>query len=249
MKRPALALVTFCTLFAAPTSGADLKTISPVFGIFDSRPLAPATNGIYVGSRNGIAFVDNVPFASGVGAFDAAYSPSMFNAFHVGYRFASLSGPIGGRVELEGGLMNASVDQHTLNGSAIDTADSFGSVRSIFGFANAFADLNLGAAMQAPPDSYLNRLTPFVGAGFGMANVSLLRSGVSSTGVVMDGSSTKPVFQLSGGISMEVVEKTTFEIGYRFQQVMGLEFTAREGTTSKTDLTTNVVTFGLRRQF
>lgn len=173
----------------------------------------------------------------------------MFNAFHVGYRFASLARSVGGRVELEGGRFVASVDQHTLNGIAVDSADSFGSVQSYLGFVNAFADLNLGRSMNASPDSFLNRLTSFVGAGFGMANVSLLKSGVSSTGVVMDSSSTRPAFQLSGGIGIEVIEKTTLEIGYRFQRVMDLEFTVRDGATSKTELTTNAVTFGLRRQF
>jgi len=172
------------------------------------------------------------------------------------YSFGPVFAGLTPRVELEAGYGTASIDTHTINGVEIDSADSFGDVRTYQGYVNGYFDLDLGAMFgTAGP---LSAITPYLGGGVGFANVELKKQGVSATGVVMDDDDTAFAYHLDAGIgirldhlglSTSLFENTTFEVGYRYTDVSGVNLTARDGTESDTDYTSNMVTFGLRRQF
>lgn len=211
--------------------------------------------GFYIGTRQAISFADPTKFTSGAGAttFETRYDAGRQMGLIAGYSFAPMFGLVSPRVELEGSFGNPGVAKHSVRQGGVDISpgktDSFGELRSYTGLVNGFLNFNLGQVAAARGMPWLARLSPFVGAGIGVSQVTLRRQGISATGVLMDSSDTRMSWQVSGGLSYAIFDKTHFEIGYRHMRTPGLEFTARDGTKSKTDLVNNMVTVGIRRTF
>jgi opacity protein-like surface antigen len=249
MSRPLFgALLGTAALCAAPALAADLpRRTMPVAPIMT----APALSGFYIGTRNTIGIADDTRFNVGGGGVRVTnqYEFGFGNGLMAGYNVGPVLGGIGLRGEIEIGRSQFSIDTHTVNGTKITGADSFGDLRSVQGFANAFIDINLGRMMGAPAGSFMYAITPFVGGGIGFAQVELRKMGISATGVLMKDSDAKFAFNLSAGVGIEIFERTTLEIGYRYMGVPDLEFVARDGTKTKTELKANLFTIGMRRQF
>jgi opacity protein-like surface antigen len=228
------------TLTAVSAADLPLRTAPPAPPVFVQQ------GGFYFGNRNSVSVLDETSFNLGSGAIGIAteYDVGFSNALVLGYNFGSVLGPVGPRIELEAGRSQFSVDTHRVNGALIPGIDSFGETKAFTGFASAFVDFNLFSG-----DGWLSRVKPYVGAGVGFANVELRKHGVAATGVVMKDSDTGLAFHLSAGLGIEIFERTTLELGYRYTQADDLSFTARDGTKSKSEITSNAVTFGLRRQF
>jgi opacity protein-like surface antigen len=138
----------------------------------------------------------------------------------------------------------------------VPSIDSFGDLRSFGAFGSAYLDFNLGTLFG----SGLSAITPFIGGGIGFAQVELRKQGISAdgVGVVIDDEDSQVAYHLSAGVGISLsglgfgnalFDRTTLELGYRHLQVQDLEFTARDGTTSETDVTKNLFTVGVRRQF
>jgi hypothetical protein len=251
-------IVVLAAFVPATSFAADIGSAPP------ARVAAPASvhqpaGGIYFGMRSGLGQAEDTSLSSAAGgAFDTQYDWGSYSGGFVGYRFGPLFGsPISTRLELEAGVGNFSVDTHTRNGVTQDSIDSFGSLRTISGFANGYFDLDLGRAIGI--GGPLGAVRPFVGGGVGAANVTLKKQGVSATGTLIDSSYTLFAYHLSAGIGIDIsgigfVRNTMFnnsvlEIGYRRMEVPDLAFTARDGTSSSTSFAANMVTFGLRRNF
>jgi opacity protein-like surface antigen len=239
----------------APALAADLPARS---GAVAPPPVAQtpwATQGFYFGGRQMLGATGETRFetAGGGSRFDSRYEFGRYTGAAIGYSFGPMMGAFRPRVELEGSFGTLAVDRHKITTAGVtqtaDRTDSFGELRTTTGLVNAFADINLGALTGARPDSLLWRITPYLGAGIGASQVTLRRQGISGTGVVMDGSDTRMTWQVSAGIGYQIFERTTFDIGFRHQRTEGLQFTARDGTASKTELVNNLVTIGIRRQF
>jgi opacity protein-like surface antigen len=186
-------------------------------------------------------------------SFKSRYEFGRYTGAVLGYGFGPIFGYVSPRIELEGSFGNLSVDKHTVTSLGAQLggakADSFGDLRTRTGLVNGYLDTNLGQIIGARPDSLLWRIKPFAGAGVGASHVTLRRQGVSDTGVVMDGSDTRVTWQVSAGIGYQIFDRTTLDIGFKHQRTDGLSFTARDGTSSKTDLINNLVTVGVRRSF
>ena len=136
---------------------------------------------------------------------------------------------------------------HTLAALAAKTIEAAGASATLISLADFPLPMVTAAGFGNAP--WLARLSPYVGGGIGISQVTLRRQGISATGVVMDGSDTRLTWQLSAGVSYAIFDKTAFELGYRHMRTSGLEFEARDGTVSKTDLVNNMVTVGIRRSF
>lgn len=254
-----LALATAC---AGLGSAADLSGAPPPAALFDPALTPPSPAGFYFASRFGMTAPKDTQFAAAGGAlqFETSYDATSFKGAALGYRFAPVLGSgVSPRVEIEGGFGSFTVNAHKLNGVAVDTIDSFGSLNSITGFASGYFDLDFGQAFGAT--GLIAAVHPFIGAGLGAANVTLKKQGVSATGTVIDDSDTRFAYHFSAGIGIELarlgigrlgplpLNGSTIEIGYRRMQVPSLEFTARDGTTSTTDFSTDMLTVGFRRGF
>lgn len=252
--RLAIALVVNAALLPAlPARGADM----PVH----RAPPPPPTfvtlqqGGIYFGMRQGLSLTDKTKFSSAAGAtnFETTYDLGRQLGGIVGYSFGPVFGGISPRIELEGSYGNPGVGKHTVRQNGADISpgktDSFGEMRSYTGLVNGFLDFNLGQTGITANMPWLAKLTPFIGAGVGVSQVTLRRQGISATGVLMDGTDTRMTWHASAGISYAIFDKTNLEIGYRHMRTEGLEFEARDGTKSKTNLVNNMMTVAIRRTF
>jgi opacity protein-like surface antigen len=207
--------------------------------------------GFYLGTRNTFGTPDDTDFSIGGGGVNISnqYDFGFGNGIIVGYNFSNVLGGVGLRGELEFSRSQFSIDTHTVAGTQIDSGDSFGELRAYTGFANLFFDIDLASMSGAPSDGFLSKVKPFVGGGVGYSNVELRKMGVSAVGVVMDDDDSAFAYNISAGVGVEVFEKTTLELGYRYMSVADLEFNSNDGTASQTDYDANLFTVGLRRQF
>jgi opacity protein-like surface antigen len=217
---------------------------------------APTLSGFYIGGRQGLSVSDKTKFSSATGggtSFETTYELGRQMGLVGGYSFGPMFGIVSPRLEIEGSFANPEVRSHTTVQGGVNISqgktDSFGSLVSYTGLANAYLDLNLGRSGFGQGNSWMAKITPFIGAGIGASNVTLRKQGISATGVTMDSSATRLTWQISTGISYQIFEKTQLEIGYRHQRTEGLSFTSRDGTVSKTNLVNNMVTMGIRRSF
>jgi opacity protein-like surface antigen len=242
-------LILLSSVFAA-----DMPRRSPPPQIATGQPILDS-GGFYIGGRQMLGVTQDTRFKTDDGntSFKSRYEFGRYTGAVLGYSFGPMFGYVSPRIELEGSFGNLSVDRHTVTSLGAQLGDgktdSFGELRTRTGLVNGYLDTNLGRMIGATPDSLLWRIKPFVGAGVGASHVTLRRQGVSYTGVVMDGSDTRMTWQVSVGIGYQIFDRTTLDIGFRHQRTEGLSFTARDGTSSKTDLVNNLVTVGLRRSF
>ncbi|HEV2559244.1 MAG TPA: porin family protein [Microvirga sp.] len=253
LSRTGVALVATLIAAAAPASAADLPPRqAPAAPLLAPQPVG----GLYFMSRTGIGSVDDTSFALGGGSVGVRneYEAGTTSFVALGYSFGPVLGGLTPRVEVEGMYGTFSIDTHTVNGTQVPSIDSFGDLRSLGAFGSAYLDFNLGTLFG----SGLSAITPFVGGGIGFAQVELRKQGISATGVVIDDEDAQVAYHLSAGVGISLsglgfgnalFDRTTLELGYRHLQVQDLEFTARDGTTSETDVTKNLFTVGVRRQF
>lgn len=246
----------FAVLAALPAVAADVVEAAPEEVVVVQEP----TGGIYFVTRTGIAFVDDTSFELGDGAVTVEndYETGRFGFVGLGYSFTPFAGgAVTPRVEAEGFYGEASIDQHIVNDAEFDSEDSFGELKAYGAFASAYLDFNLGA-VSGDSSGFVAALTPFIGAGIGAAQVELSKQGVSPTGVVMNDEDSGLAYHVSAGVGVDfgtlgfggqLFEKSTLEIGYRYMEAPELEFEARDGTTSETDFTANMITVGFRKQF
>lgn len=208
---------------------ADLLPPAPVM---EPAPPIVAFGGWYLRGDVGVgadatspSFV-NTPNPLATGAYSAAayqaFNDSTISAstlfdFGVGYRFNSW---VRGDVTLEyrgGGNLHS---LYTLNDATTNTqfADFYSAnTSSIVGLVNAYADLGTW-----------HGVTPFLGAGIGMARNTL--SGMTDQGLVTingggtgpsggyfsDGSKTNFAWALMAGLDFDVTQNLRLELGYRY---------------------------------
>jgi opacity protein-like surface antigen len=241
-------------ILISAAKAADIAKPAARSQVFAPQPIANS-GGFYIGGRQGIGTTSNTRFATDDGdtMFKSQYGLGLRGGAVIGYSFGPVLGFVSPRIELEADYSSLSVKKHTVTQGGVNISpggtDSFGDVRSTTGLVNGFLDINMGQIAGARPDSMLWRIKPFVGGGIGMSQVKLSRQGITDTGVVMDGSSTKMTWHASAGIGYQVWDNVTVEVGYRHMRTEGLPFTARDGTSSKTDLVNNLLTIGVRRSF
>jgi len=240
--------------FASIAAAADL---TPVEQPMVAQPVDSGT-GFYVGSLSSATFMDDTDFdvAGGLFNVNTDYDVGYYSALRAGYNFGSM-GFVAPRIELEVGYGNASVDNHSVNGFGVDSIDSYGDARTIQGFVNGYLDIPLAAPGET---GFLSGITPYVGGGVGAINMKLKKQGIAGFATLMDDSDTRFAYHLDAGLGINLqaiglftntalFNGTTMDIGYRYTAADDFSFTAREGTTSKTDFSSNAITIGFRKQF
>lgn len=248
MKKIALAAL-FCSSLVSVASAADM--VPPM------QPPAVEDNGMgfYIGSLSSINFLKHTNFDVGGVNVNTKYDTGYYTAIRGGYNFGSY-GFVAPRVELELGYGSASVDEHRVTGlGGVGSIDSYGDANSIQGFVNGYLDIPLAPAGET---GILSVFTPYVGGGVGAINVKLRKQGVGGIGTLIDDDDTAFAYHLDAGVGINLqsvfsgsslFEKTSLDIGYRYTAADNLDFTARDGSRSSTDFTTNAITIGLRKQF
>ena len=237
------------TSLASVAAAADM--VAPM------QPPSAVDNGMgfYIGSLSSVNFLKHTDFdVAGVNV-NTKYDTGYYSAIRGGYNFGSY-GYVSPRVELEVGYGSASVDEHRISGiGGLGSINSYGDANTIQGFVNGYLDIPLAPAGDA---GFLSVFTPYVGGGVGAMNLKLRKQGVGVAGTLMNDNDTAFAYHLDAGVGINLqsvfsgsnlFEKTTLDVGYRYTAANNFDFTARDGTTSSTDFSTNAITIGLRKQF
>lgn len=136
------------------------------------------------------------------------------------------------RGEIELGYNKSDLDKLSAHG--LGEFDSGGDLKTLTGLVNGYYDLM--------PE---NKVSPFVTAGVGVARHKAELTSIA--GIVLDdidGSDTVLAYQLGAGANMDVSEKTTLVVGYRYQASRDAEF-----DDTKIDYAAHVVRAGVKFDF
>ncbi len=232
--------------FFTAAQAADLvapsdQPVSPV--------VLPSTSGFYVGSTSTINFLDDTGFDVLGLRVSTDYDVGFYSSLRAGYDFGA-AGWVSPRLELELGYGGASVDEHSVEGiGGAGSIDSFGDARTFQGYVNGYIDIPV-----------TNAIKPFVGGGVGFMNLELRKQGVAGVATLMDDSDAAFAYHLDAGVGIDIqglglftstslFQNTIFEVGYRYTAADDFDFTARDGSSSSTDFTSNSVTLGFRKKF
>lgn len=181
-----------------------------------------ADKGWYLQGNLGLDFPRDVKATNGESDLNNAYALGA----EVGYRFNSLV-----RTGLEVGYLTS--DFSDTNG-----VSSSGSNDTLLGMVNVYVDVPTGT-----------RLTPFVGAGVGLARTEFDNYSVGNSRTVND-SDTNYAYQLTGGVSYAVTKKLDVVAGYKYLKTGDVEMTSTTGGTFELDNTVHHLVFtGARYTF
>ncbi|MEM6710778.1 MAG: outer membrane beta-barrel protein [Pseudomonadota bacterium] len=198
--------------------------------------------GGYIGVRGGAVFAEETDvLLNTTTRIDNAYERALSGAAFIGFEIPDLYHGIGFRLELEFGQSRLDVETHTVGGTLIAEADSFGETISTFGFANAYVDLAIPGTSGA--------LRPFVGGGIGLARTVFDNHGVTGSLGVLHDANTSWAWQVMGGAGLDVTSQITLEAMVRHQAMMDIDLVSTTGQVSTTDLTATQVLLGARLRF
>lgn len=194
--------------------------------------------GFYVGARGGAVWADDTQFMiTGPSLVENDYDLGFAGTLFVGFEVPDLYHGIGMRLEGELGYAQADIDFHTVAGTPVTAANSFGSTDAFTATVNVYADYTLGA------------LRPFIGGGIGVARVDFEGHGVTGNLGVMDDTENGFAWQVSGGVGYDVTAAITVEAMVRYQEIQGVELVSATGPVSTIDLSSTQVLLGARFSF
>ena len=209
--------------------------------------VASAANGFYVGGYGGLNFLSDVDTNSVQGnvSTSSEYDTGYALGAVAGYSFdldQSRADGLALRTELDVGYRENSIDSidgtgtfgnATLSGR---TSNVSGDVSTFSGLANAWVDYRVG------------RITPYVGGGIGLANVSA--NGISALGVeAVDDSDTVFAYQLGTGVAYNLTEQFALTLDYSYFATSDPELTDEAGGDFEAEVASHSVMAGVRFGF
>ena len=189
----------------------------------------------YIGARGGLAFIDEISEEVG-GTVDIEYDTGYLVSAMVGYDAIAIAPGVGFRPELEIGYMAADIAEGVDDGSP-GSDDFDGDTSVLFGFVNAFVDLDVVEGVQ---------LFATGGVGFGQVDMDFTDVSNGSD----EGGADDSVFgwNLGAGAAVEVAEGMKLEAMYRYMSFGGVE-AEYESDNFETDVDAHTATVGLRVEF
>lgn len=184
-----------------------------------------AAVGPYVSGQVGATFLQDADFSASGGltgetSFDTGFNLGVAG----GYDF----GPA--RVEGEVAYRLNDVDEYQVNGLGTFAGD--GDVSTLSLMANGFWDIETGSPV-----------TPYLGAGIGVAQVSM-----DDPSVPMDDDDTVFAYQLAAGVAFDLNPSLALDLGYRYFATSDPEFDDAAGTF-ETEYMSHNLSLGLRYTF
>lgn len=250
-QRVVLSTVAFVGLMGGASA---LAADSSEAGMYDDVS-SPSYSGAYIAARVAGAFTNDTDFNADFTNFSTEvtneYESSTYaGAVAVGYRFEDMFS-----VELELGMTNIEVEAHTLQTipTATDTIsvtyagdEAFGEAKITYGMVNIVA--------EQETDTFFR---PFFTTGLGLADVEIENYGVVLPGpldpfpagpaTVLDESDLAMAWQLGGGVIVDVTQKASVELGYRYFRIEDIDVVAN--TEDGINLSQHQVMVGLRYHF
>ncbi|ALC17950.1 surface antigen msp4 family protein [Desulfuromonas soudanensis] len=190
-----------------------------------------AANVPYLGVQVGGTWVDDADLSDETGTFGEAEFDTGFN---VGVTGGVDCGP--GRYELELNYRQNDFDKISVPGLVITGLD--GDISAISFMANAFWDIPTGSPV-----------TPYLGGGIGVANVSINDLGAPGIGPIADDDDTVFAYQVGAGVAFELNPNMALDLGYRYFATSDPEFTDVDGFKLESEYKTHNASLGLRIMF
>ncbi|MBO6783475.1 MAG: OmpA family protein, partial [Alphaproteobacteria bacterium] len=131
------------------------------------------------------------------------------------------------RLELEGGYRESDIDE-------IGGASATGDTEALSAMANIFYDFDLGGGIE-----------PYIGAGFGMTQVSVDGASPIGGGNINDDDWGWAV-QAGAGLAIPLNRRVKLTADYRFLSVQDLSYTTSTGTGVDADYNDHAVMIGIR---
>jgi opacity protein-like surface antigen len=161
----------------------------------------PAHADWYIAVFAGLNEVDDTTLATGAGTLDTAYDLGPAFAIAVGYDF-------GNRLRLEGEFLTErenDVDVHRLGG--IDLPGSVGTLENEVGIANLLVDFRREA-----------RVSPYVGLGAGVAEVTLSDYGFAGLPEVVFAEDNVLAYQAIAGVAVKLSPSWSLQFDARYYE-------------------------------
>lgn len=190
--------------------------------------------GWYAEVLVGANFPDDLGFGIDAGAVETTLDDGYLWGFGFGYEFA--------RVRLNAELdtsREADVGVHRLDG--VDQSGSLGDVQSEAGMGNVLFDFNRD-----------ERISYYVGAGVGLAEIELTDFGTDGIPVIVDAEDTVFAWQIIGGVDVDVAERWVLDFSLRYYETAEGDFAtspAAGGGRIDVDYSSFSVTAGVRYDF
>jgi opacity protein-like surface antigen len=233
-----LAVTVFSGFGATAAISADDFSDFPDMPQIDRFDDAFREAGFYAGVRAGGVWADDTQFSiTGPNLVENAYELGFTGSLFVGFEVPDLYWGAGARLEAELGYGAFDVDTHTVAGTPVAAANSFGSTDALTAMANLYVDYNLGA------------LRPFVGGGIGVARVEFDNHGVTGNLGIMSDTENGFAWQVMAGVGVDVTQALTLEAMVRYQAISGAELVSSTGPTSTIDLASTQALLGMRYSF
>ena len=210
-----------------------LRSIAFTLLTLAAAPAASA-GGWYVEALVGANFPDDVDFGIDAGAIETSLDDGYLWGFGFGYQFT--------HVRLNAELdtsREADVDVHGLDG--VEQAGSLGEIQSEAGMGNVLFDFNKG-----------KRISPYVGAGIGLAEIELNDLGTDGIPTIVDAEDTVFAWQILGGVGIDVGEHWIVDFSLRYYATAEGDFDttpAGGGQPIQVDYSAFSVTAGFRYKF
>ncbi|WP_421759626.1 outer membrane protein [Devosia sp.] len=229
MNKFALAVLSVA-LLTGTASAADLIIDAPA-----PEAMAPMStdSAMYFSIFGGVNLLDSIDYDSTGGGgtsgelnFDSGYSID-----------AALGVNLGGGLSLEGqlGYLNADLTDGTYGGTPFGAE---GSASAVYAMANAWYGIDLGG------------ITPFIGAGVGIANLTLdSQYDAPFNNASFEDSGVTYAAQVGAGVSLNVTDNMALTARYRYLMTGDVDFTDGDGDTVTGHLATNIVDVGLKISF
>jgi len=201
-----------------------------LLGAVMAVPTARAEHGLYIGGFVSYAMpsdsdiTDSTLVTPGDSTI-LGYNRGVGVSFDLGYKMGI------GRIEGELAYQSNGVDRYR---SPLGSADATGRLNQSSALLNGYLDFPTGTS-----------ITPYIGAGVGVAQVQLEDFNISGSGVPNSSSTdTVNVFQVSLGGASRVNEHFDLDFRYRYAVTSDPSF-----DNAKLDLSGYLLTFGVRYKF
>lgn len=189
----------------------------------------------YLGLTGGMTFLNDADIEGG-NTGEVQFDEGAFGAVSLGYMLPVHMQPFSNmRAELEFGYRTNSIDTVQLGNAAATTSGGKAQVLSYMG--NVYYDFN-----------NTSRVTPYIGAGAGVADVSLDNQGVLG---LTDESDVAFAYQFMAGLSYAptTLPMTEWGIGYRYFAVEGPAFKSGATSIKLDDLSSHGAEVGAKFRF
>jgi opacity protein-like surface antigen len=224
-------------LWFQPAVAADLGGPQPAAVVVNVPP--PLFYGAVRGG--GVWTSDTTVTASAsIGVADVSYDrPGATVSGAIGFYLDRVLGEAPGlRGELEVGWLSRDVGRMNFADDPDSSGAGQGSLSTTYAMASLYYDLTRDGI-----------LTPFVGAGAGVAEHSFKDHGTALSGPVVDTRTTNWIFHATAGVEVKLTERWSLEGAYRFLATPKATPVDVDGTRQHIELLDHLVTVGARVNF